>query len=278
MRWLVAIAAIAGAAGPAAAEGPKPVEVMVLGTYHFDNPGRDLNNPRADDVLKPQRQRELEALAAAVAEFRPTKIMVERVVKAPDLVDLRYADFKPEDLAANRDERAQIAYRLARRLGHATVYGIDEQPAAGEPDYFPFGKVTEWAKANGAGARLDALMAKGAAESSRIEQLQKTHSIAGALAELNRPAKLAADQQIYYELLKFGGTDQQPGAELNAMWYLRNAKIFGKLMTVAQPGDRLLVVYGVGHAYWLQHFANATPGYRNVDPTPYLEKAAAALR
>jgi hypothetical protein len=63
------------------------------------------------------------------------------------------------------------------------------------------------------------------------------------------------------------------GADLNAGWYLRNAKIFGKLMQVARPGDRVLVVYGGGHGYWLRHFAGTVPGYRNVDVRPYLEKA-----
>ncbi len=33
-----------------------PVRVMVLGTFHLDNPGQDLNNIRAVDVLTPQRQ------------------------------------------------------------------------------------------------------------------------------------------------------------------------------------------------------------------------------
>ena len=77
-------------------------------------------------------------------------------------------------------------------------------------------------------------------------------------------------------MLSIGDTEQQPGAEFNAMWYLRNAKIFAKLMTVAEPGDRILVVYGAGHAYWLRHFASETPGFTNVDPAPYLQIAAQA--
>lgn len=78
----------------------------------------------------------------------------------------------------------------------------------------------------------------------------------------------------YYSILGIGDSEQQPGAELNALWYMRNAKIFAKLMTVAEPGDRLLVVYGGGHNYWLRHFASETPGYRSVDPVPYLEEAS----
>ena len=275
--WLAALVVMLGAGERARAQSSQPIEVLVLGTYHFDNPGRDLNNPKADDVLKPERQRELQALANALTEFRPTKVMVERVVPAPDLVDTSYAEFTPAKLSENRNERTQVGYRVANRMGLKTVYGIDEQPGEGEPDYFPFGKVASWAKANGAEAELKAMMATGAAAANQIEVLQKTRSIAGVLAYFNRPGITDESQTIYYDALAFGDTENQPGADLNAMWYLRNAKIFAKLQQVAEPGDRILVVYGMGHNYWLRHFARTARGYRNVDPTPYLEKAAAAL-
>ena len=89
----------------------------------------------------------------------------------------------------------------------------------------------------------------------------------------NRPGTAATGIGAYYSILPVGDADAQPGADLNAMWYLRNAKIFGKLMQVAKPGDRVLVVYGSGHSYWLRHFASEVPGYRNVDPLPYLARA-----
>lgn len=277
MRWLIGIASIL-TAGQAAAEPAAPAEVMVLGTYHMDNPGLDLANVKADDVLKPQRQRELDALSATLAEFRPTKIVVERIAKTPELLDHRYAEFKPADLGTNRDERYQVAYRLARRLGHKIVYAVDEDSGPGEPDYFPFGKVAEWAKSNGREAELNSALDKAKGEVARIEQRQAEGTIAYVLADLNRPEQADRDQSWYYGVLNYGDTEAQPGAELNAYWYMRNAKIFGKLMTVAKPGDRILVVYGAGHNYWLRHFAKTTPGYVNVDPTPYLQKAVAASR
>lgn len=266
---LAAFAASASTAQPAT-----DVEVMVLGTYHMNNPGLDLANMKADDVLKPERQKELEALAAALAEFRPTKIVVERVVSDPHLVDPRYAEFSEAELGKNRDERVQIAYRLAKRIGLTTVHAIDEDPGEGEPDYFPFDKVVGWAKQNGAEPRLNAQLDKAKGEVARIERLQSEGSIAHVLADMNRAEQAEQDQSWYYSVLTFGDTEKQPGADLNAMWYLRNAKIFAKLMTVAKPGDRVLIVYGAGHSYWLRHFAKTAPGYRNVDPTPYLQKAA----
>ena len=276
LGWLGMAAALASPA--AAAEEGKPVEVMVLGTYHFGNPGLDLNNMKADDVTKPARQAELEALAAALAEFRPTKIMVEAQPRTPDMVDPRYAGFTPARLATDRNETAQIGYRLAYRLGHKKVYAIDEQPGEGEPDYFPFDKVAAYAKDKGMDAQLGAMMAKGAAITSDLEEMQKTKSIGEILVERNRPETTAREQTLYYDFLSFGDTERQPGADLNAMWYLRNAKIFGKLMKAVEPGDRVLVVYGSGHNYWLRHFAQVTPGYVSVDPVPYLQKASVARR
>ena len=115
MKRLLMLAAIL-CGGPAMAEQPAPIDVMVVGTYHMGNPGLDLANVKADDVLKPDRQKELEDLSAALAEFKPTKVMVERQAKTPDLVDSGYGQFTVSDLGSVRNERVQIAYRLARRL------------------------------------------------------------------------------------------------------------------------------------------------------------------
>ena len=266
-----AATALMSAAPAAAAE---PVQVMVLGTYHFDNPGRDLNNMKADDVTQPKRQAELQALADALAAFRPTKIMIESVPKTPDLLDARFGAFTPAALQADKSESVQIGYRLAHQLKLGRVYAIDEQPGPGGPDYFPFDKVAAFAKANRLEERLQAAMAKGAAATRDMEEKQKRMTIAELLIDRNLPETTRSEQALYYQILAIGDAEQQPGADLNAMWYLRNAKIFAKLMTVADPGDRILVVYGSGHNYWLRHFASTTAGYANVDPVPYLKAAA----
>ena len=129
----LAIAACVSSPGVAA----EPVQVMVLGTYHFDNPGQDLNNVQAEDVRTPARQAELQAIAAALATFRPTNIMVERVARTPDLVDPYFASFTLDQLRKERDERYQIGYRLAHLIQLPRVYAIDEQPAKGEADLLP---------------------------------------------------------------------------------------------------------------------------------------------
>jgi len=92
------------------------------------------------------------------------------------------------------------------------------------------------------------------------------------LARLNDPAQIIAEhREFYYALLSLGTTAEQPGADLNGAWYLRNAKIFAKLTQIASPDARLLVVFGSGHGYWLRHFVQNTPGFQLVDPVDYLQ-------
>ena len=251
--------------------GPNAVQVMVLGSYHMGNPGQDVVNVKADNVLTPARQAELAKTADALAAFNPTIIMVERTTAAPDYIDPKYAAFTLANLTTKADETVQIAYRLASQLELKNVYGIDEQPSEGEPDYFPFGPLMEHANNSGQGDIIEADIASIQAEAKIFEQSQSEKSVAELLIESNVLAIETTD--FYYDMFKYDRGETQPGAELQAYWFMRNAKIFGKLHQIAKPGDRVLVVYGSGHKHWLEHFAIETPGYVSVDPIPYLENA-----
>ncbi len=55
----------------------KSAEIMILGTYHMDNPRLDAKNLEADDVLLPKRQREIAELIEKLGRFSPTKIAIE---------------------------------------------------------------------------------------------------------------------------------------------------------------------------------------------------------
>lgn len=270
----LAAAAVLSAPSLALARAPAPpvTQVMILGTYHLDNPGMDLNNVRADDPTTPRRQAELQRIADALKAFRPTKIMVERVGVGAALETRSYPKFTPADLLKDRDEGLQIGYRLAHQLGHKATYGIDERGEEGGPDYFPWGPLEAFSKARGDG-RSEALMTMGRSHVAAVEAAQKK-GVAEALLLQNDPARIRAEHRLgYYGVLSEGEGARQPGADLNGGWYLRNAKIFAKLAQASAPGDRVLVIFGAGHAYWLRHFAALTPGFALVEPTPYLRKA-----
>jgi hypothetical protein len=256
------------------AQSPTPaltrIQVMVLGTYHFNNPGQDLHNMKVDSVLTPAKQAELADVASRLAKFNPTKVAVEALSDRADFVSNKFDGFTPEKLSKDPDERTQIAFRLAHQLGQKSVYGIDEQ--SNTIDYFPFDKVDAYAKAHQQSAALGRMQEKVEGMIKQMERAQKTKPVRLMLVDMNDSTRVLSDHQsFYYALLALANEKEQPGAELNAAWYQRNAKIFAKLTQIAQPGDRILVVFGSGHSFWLRHFVQNTPGFQLIEPRDYLE-------
>ncbi len=278
IRFLAIIATL-GVAACATAEqveramtDPDAVQVMVLGAFHMSNPGQDVANAEIDDMLTDERQAEIAAVADALAAFKPTVVAVERITEAPGYLDPKYQAFTPEMLKENPDERYQIGYRLANLAGVTRVYGVDEQPSHGEPDYFPFGELMAHAEATGQGEMLQEQIAGIQGLMADFSAQQKDKSVAELLLMFNSGGELSSPE-FYYRTFFYDRGETQPGAELQAYWFMRNAKIFSKLIQVTKPGDRVVIVYGAGHKFWLDHFAENTPGYVLVDPAPYLEKA-----
>src|SRR4051795_7960028 len=217
-RLLVLFAAV-GFPADASAQPTAPVQVMFLGVYHMGNPGLDVNNAKADDPLSAKRQRELEILAAELAKFRPTRVMVERVGLGNDLTPKSWGEFTPAKLAAERDEGVQIAYRLAYKL-KIPVHGIDERDRPGEPSYFPYDDLKAFAASHGEAAQLDALNAPFQAYNRKFEEAEKSKSVAALLAMFNDPGAGPRDMAYQYGLLRFADGPRTPGADLNARWYL----------------------------------------------------------
>ncbi|MFK8017289.1 MAG: DUF5694 domain-containing protein [Gammaproteobacteria bacterium] len=250
------------------------VQVMVLGSYHFAGSSSDLVNLDVDSVLTDARQQELQGVANALAQFKPTAVVTERVTDAPFYLDPHYREFTPEWLTERSNERVQLAYRVAHQLRLQRVYGLDEQPADGEPDYFPFGKLAAHAAQTGLDTELNQFVqefrGKAENEMARLNQ----GSIAEALLAVNNGPLSKPD--FYYQLQRFDQGEAQPAAELQGYWFMRNAKIFSKLDDVVQPGDRVLVVYGAGHKFWLEHLVTQTPGYALIKPDAYLQRAVPA--
>ena len=61
------------------------------------------------------------------------------------------------------------------------------------------------------------------------------------------------DHEFYMSLAQFAGNGEYPGPDLLAAWYQRNIRIYSNLRAIVDsPDDRVLVIYGSGHLFWLQ--------------------------
>jgi hypothetical protein len=249
-------------AGPAEAARPK---VLILGTFHFDNPGRDAYKPKYTfDLFSEEGQKQLAELHARLAEFAPTKILVEQPSDQQASLDRSYAAYrqgKSQDVA---NEVFSVGFALAKRLGHEKVYAFDA-----EAEWLPTAPDTEEAMQGeaeriGKLAFLDdpvlELYHKAAAKQEEVEQAL---TLRQRLRLMNHPDLLRASHGAYFFFASFRVNDGEafPGPDgFASAWHNRNLRMFSNVQRLANtPEDRLLVIVGAGHVPILQQCAQCCP-------------------
>jgi hypothetical protein len=71
-------------------------------------------------------------------------------------------------------------------------------------------------------------------------------------------------------MLEVGADSPFVGLEPTAKLYRRNLRIFANLTRIAEPGDRILIIYGASHAHFFRDFIASHPRMTVVDPLDYL--------
>jgi hypothetical protein len=235
--------------------------LLVLGTGHLNNPGRDLFNTKVDDVLAERRQKEIAAVVEQLASFKPTHIAVEWASKSQSRLDARYLDYREGRYQLGRAEQDQLGLRLAAKLGLERVYAVDwnEEPPGTDQDY----DWLSYGESHGQKALLAAIQ-----DPKRAQGIVPlgSQSIGAWLLQLNGPETLRASHRGYFDWARIGDHERQPGANWVGAWYARNLRIFNNLIVLTdRPQDRILVIYGQGHAYLLRQFATESGAFRLVD-------------
>jgi hypothetical protein len=226
-------------------------EILVLGTYHMANPGHDIHNMQADDVLSPKRQQEITQLIEVLKKFHPTKIAIESDVGSQRVAQ-QYSDYLAGKYSLSRNEIDQIGYRLAKELGHRAIYPVDVD---GD---FPWQRVVNYAKANGIAARFDSINAGVGTRVKEQGDFLASHTVLETLQFMNADSRVARDMGFYFAVVRFGEPFEYAGSDLVAAWYQRNIRIYRNIVAlIDSPNEKILVIYGSGHLGWLrQDIAN----------------------
>lgn len=238
---------------PVASHSQERPYLLVLGSAHFNNPGRDSINIDVEDVLSEHRQQEIESVVLQLARFRPTHIAIEVNAQYQADLDQRYQQYRNGEYELNRSEADQLGFRLAAHLGHDRLYAVDwngELPGGDDSDY-------DWYSYGQTYGHEDALAKIADPENAKSYYVElKDQSVGQWLRQLNSSDALQASHRVYFDIAMIGDGDELIGANWVGTWYARNLKIYSRLANLAmKPDDRVLVIYGQGHAYLLQQLA-----------------------
>jgi len=253
MLWLSVLPSSAGAA-----------EIMILGTFHMDNPGKDLINVDSDDVLAPERQAEILAVTQSLAKFAPTKIAIELLPESEDRFNGLYQDYRKGERPLSRDERQQIGMRLAAMLDLPLLYAVD---VSADLDFSVMDRGEEFGQAEEVAAIYEDI------ERTRTEMAVAygpDRSIAQRLRHANGPFSMDGNS-FYMRFAALGSAAEPLGADMVATWYQRNLRIFGNILRlIDNDDDRILVIYGSGHLAQLSRFVEDHPDVNLVSAMEYL--------
>jgi hypothetical protein len=240
-------------------------EVLVVGTFHFDYPGLDAHQIEEEDkidVLKEPKKSEVTELVEYIKKFQPTKIAIEAMPGWKATKKLR--EYNNGEHREKRDERYQLGIRIASEIGLDTLYSID------------------------AGSMADEILTLDSAYSIQLWEdfdfksddpyedyvntwLEGSDQLTSKLSLLDyfKLDNSRESHQYGYGIYLIGDfkLDNERGADiLSYWWYNRNVRIFRKLQTITEStDDRILLIFGNGHAAVLRQLIECSPEYEFVE-------------
>lgn len=236
---------------------------MVLGALHFANPGQDAINPRVGDVTTPERQAQIEAVVDSLSAFRPTKIAVEWPRQNAAVFDSMYHAYRSGTHNLTPNERQQLGFRLADRQNHDHIYPVDRQHP------FPMDTVVAYAKKHDP-SFIQYFQEFGQRLKVQLDSVGQHASIGEMLRFVNDPDLIDTMHEPYMRMPEVGADSTHVGVRPVASYYERNLHIFANLTAIAEPGDRVILIFGAGHSSFLRPFIDAHPTMTLIDPRDYL--------
>lgn len=249
---------------PASEFYPKErAQVLVVGTFHFNYPGLDeLKTEESDkiDVLKEPKKSEVTELVEYIKKFKPTKIAIEAKPQYSNTWNERLREYKKGEHRNERGERYQLAMRIATDFNIDTLYTVDA--TALSSDLWQKDSLFYKSLTNKINRELEDPYWEIAKQyfDYREKQMKQT-KILDVIKYMNTRDGHNTNFGLY--LTGSFATGEGQGADNFSMWwYNRNARIFANIVNITEsPKDRILIIFGNGHAAILRQFFEASPQY-----------------
>ncbi len=279
------------------AKTKKKTQVLLVGTFHFNNPGRDEFNNEIDDVFSDKRQKEITELNNGLAAFTPDKIFLEWEMQEQKNVDSLYAAYLADNLDIKeqkygRSEHFQVGFKMGKMLGHDRLYCSDA-------DGLWLGSSVRGAAKEWNMTFLEEYDQDMRASLSKEDSLMRLHTLKEIIYEHNTPESLHNNHNFYVSyaprVIKYNEEalkdtrgifhrdkeadvacvrleEHLVGAELTAEWYRRNIKIYANILSQIEEGDeRIMIYYGQAHITIIKQLFEDNPDYEVVDVLEYLK-------
>lgn len=248
-------------------DGQQRAKVMVMGTFHFAYYNLDAHKTDPSlqvDILSPQKQDEMKVLINYISQFKPNKIVVESGPNTGYLMH-QYSEYLAGRAQLNKNEIQQVGFRLMEKFGLDTIYGADAIPVMWElydgPDSICMRPI------------FDTMYHEWDFQSDEYwstqydqyyvwdDSLSLQMDLLSYFQYMNKRDVLERGFGAYL-VGDFNLGDQRGADALSMHWYNRNLRIYRNIQQIADsPDDRILVIFGQGHACILDYLFRCSPEF-----------------
>lgn len=219
----------------------EPAQVMLIGTFHFSNPGKDVVKVNDVDVMTEESQQYLQTFTERLASFKPTQVLLEYNPENEDTINQRYRDYLAGGYELGVNEIYQLGFRIARAAGLERVQSFDHREL-----HWNAKPMFEYAEKNNS-PEMKAFDAAIEYHTKEDNQARASMDLRELLMRSNDAGRDRLNMDLYLATNAIGARDGYAGADATASWWQRNFRMYANIQQTAKPGERIIAIGGSGH-------------------------------
>ncbi len=254
------------------------IKVILLGTYHFNNPGNDMIKEKDRNILSKENQKDLDGLVEKISTsaYRPDQIFVESNFNEKTELNTNYQSYLKNQYHKFTDtikkerlrkyyvegETFQLGFRLAKKLKHNELYPIDSLIEM-RFDIL-MNEVNVNPKLKNEFTKIKAALTNDCLSKANLNEV---------FLCLNQKSKLDNNLGFYISFANkvMIGNDFF-GAKLVTDWYKRNLVMYSNIQNQLKSNTKsILVLVGTGHAAIFRQFFEVDNKFELVDLTKIIK-------
>ena len=253
-------------------------EVLLIGTFHYNNPSADVAKTKSFDILNEKSQLELKKISSFIKDYNPDKIFVEWPYSEQEELDSLYQLYLEDKYFQNdslsdfylKNEIFQLAFRVAKENNLKKVYGIDYSSTS-----FPFEEVMNAIEKAGQSKlkeRFENDISKFTLEFDN--KIQSGISLSELTYFLNSSESRAFSNNFHNNLMILAGSsDDFAGPFLTSEWFKRNLYMWSLIQKKTDESDeRIMVLVGGSHAAMFDLFIKENDNWKVKELKQIMEK------
>lgn len=245
-------------------QNQQKINVILIGTYHFNNPGFDQGKVQERNILTEENQKGLERITnKIIKKYKPSKVFVESDFEKRNNLNQLYQLYNNEKEYYDNDtlnsfykryysenEIFQLGFRLANKAGNDSIYSIDYDKIPIRFDLL-MQKIETNPKFSLGDYKKDILKLE-----SFMNKCLSDKKLENVLKCLNSIEQYQLNKGSYISFLnRINNETDFFGSDLVSLWYKRNLIMYANIQNQVNNKDKnIVVIVGAGHAAMLEEF------------------------